>query len=282
MRRIATVLAMTLVVATAYGHDDFSNNGPDCDGRNFRWNDRAAFVEKQTIDASTLRSLELSVENAPVSVRGGSPAGYSIEVCKAAAIASDLPLIRVTFTGGQLEAQGPKGHEWQVAYMIRAPRGADINLTTENGPLAFRDVEGTISARATNGPLALNGVSGLVDAQSVNGPISVRGGSGTMKVRASNGPLSIHLSGSSWVGGTLDAATENGPVTLKLPRGYGSGVVVETNGRGPVSCKAEGCENATPAGADRWSNEPRRFELGRGAQAVHIETNNGPLTIKNE
>ena len=280
MRRIAAALAMTVLAVSAFGHDGF--DGPDCDGSSFRFNDRHAFVEKQTIDASTVRSLDLSVENAPVSVRGGNPSGYSIEVCKAAAVASDLPLIKVTFTGGQLEAQGPKGRDWTVAYMIRAPRGADIELSTTNGPLSIRDVEGKISARATNGPLALNGVSGSVDAQSVNGPISVRGGSGTMKVRASNGPLSIHLSGSSWVGGTLDAATENGPVTLKLPRGYGSGVVVETNGRGPVFCKAEGCENGTPAGAGRWSDEPRRFELGRGAQAVHVETNNGPLTIKNE
>jgi len=76
-----------------------------------------------------------------------------------------------------------------------------------------------------------------------NGPISIDGGSGNIKVRATNGPLSVDLDGRSF-NGTLDATTQNGPLTVRIPRGYNSGVVVESRGHGPVSCHAEGCGKA--------------------------------------
>jgi hypothetical protein len=112
-------------------------------------------------------------------------------------------------------------------------------------------------------------------------------------VQASNGPLSIQLDGNSWLGGTLDASTKNGPLSVKIPRGYNSGVVVESSGRGPLSCRAEGCEQwraATRRAADdddddygwRDNDRARRIELGNGRADVHLSTVNGPVTIKDE
>jgi hypothetical protein len=287
MRRFGIALILTLAAFSAMARS-LSIQGDDCTARNFNFDGDRAFVVKETIDGHGARSLKAAVDHAPLSVTGDSTGGYTIDVCKAARRAEDLSAIRVTFEGGELKTEGPEGrnHEWTVTYKIHAPKNGDLEVTTENGPLAIRDVGGKVVARTHNGPLSLTNLSGNVDASAQNGPISVDGGSGTMKVRASNGPLSVDLDGGSWTGGTLDATTKNGPLSLRIPRGYGSGVVVESRGRGPVSCRAEGCERSRRTWKDDddedWDDTPRTIELGSGAQAVRLSTVNGPITIKDE
>ena len=289
MRRLAIALALVIISTSgASAHENFSIHGEDCSARNFSWNDNQAFVAKESIDGRGLRSIKANVTHAPVSVIGDSAGGYSIDVCKAAARAEDLSAIRVTLDGDELRATGPDNSRWTVRYWIHVPRNAEVEIDAKNGPVSFRDVDGKVVARASNGPLSLKNVSGNIDATTTNGPISVQGGSGTMKVRASNGPLSVHLDGNSWLGGTLDASTKNGPLSVKIPRGYNSGVVVESSGRGPLSCRAEGCEQWRAVrndddDDDEWhSKRARRIELGNGRADVHLSTVNGPVTIKDE
>ena len=291
MRRFALALTMIITAAAAGAHENFEVNGDDCTSRNFRWNNRNSYVAKETIDGSTLRSIKANVTHAPVSVIGDSSRGYSIEVCKAAELAEDLDDIHVTLDGDELRATGPDGNRWTVLYRIHVPRGADVKVEAKNGPVSFRDVDGTIVAHSSNGPLSLTNVSGNVDATTKNGPISVTGGSGNVKLTASNGPLSVNLDGNSWLGGSLDASTKNGPLSVRIPRGYNSGVVVESSGRAPFSCRAEGC--AQWRAQQRRTNEDddddygydegsRRVELGSGRADVRLSTVNGPVTIKDE
>jgi hypothetical protein len=284
---LVLTLALTWVTSSASARG-LTIDGDDCTARNFNFDGDRAFVARETIDARGARSLKAAVDQAPLSVIGDSSGGYTIDVCKAARRAEDLDAIRVTFEGGELKTDGPerRNHEWTVTFRVHAPRNADLKVETENGPLAIRDVDGKLVARTHNGPLSLTNLSGDVDASAENGPIRIDGGSGTMKVRAANGPLSVDLGGQSWSGGLLDAATKNGPLSLRIPRGYGSGVVVESRGRGPLSCRAEGCERARRAwrdtGDDGWDDTPRTIELGSGAQTVRLSTVNGPVTIKDE
>jgi len=279
MRRLGLVLATALLATSAFGHDTtYISDGEQCSGRNVMFNDRPAYVQKETIDARGLRSLKVSVTNAPVSVVGGASA-YEITVCKAAEREQDLAAIQVRLNGNELEATGPDDHRWQASYFVRVPRGADLDLSAKNGPLSVRDVVGTVVARSHNGPLSLKNVDGTVDAETRNGPISVTGGSGTMKVTASNGPLSVKLDGPSW-NGTLDASTRNGPLSVRVPRNYASGVVVEAHGRGPISCNAEACNRRVVNIDEDYDDEPRRIELGSGPVNVRLSTVNGPVTVK--
>jgi hypothetical protein len=288
MRRLGIAFALALTATAAFAHDNLNVRGDDCTARNFNWDGEEAFVKQETINAGALRSFKAAVSHAPISVVGGNAGGYSVDVCKAAARPEDLDAIRVTLEGGELRATGPDGRRWFVRYKVRVPDGANIDIAADNGPISISDVNGTVVTRATNGPLSLRNLSGNVDATTKNGPISVRGGSGTMKVEATNGPLSVDLDGSSWRNGSLDASTRNGPLSLKIPRNYGSGVVVESNGRGPVSCKAEGCQRYRAQREDgdsrrhSWDDEPRRIELGTGTEAVRLSTVNGPITIKDD
>jgi hypothetical protein len=280
MRRIALALTLALTATTALAHDDFRSSAEECSPRHVRFGDDIrSFVKKEVIEPGNIRSLKVSVTNAPVSVEGGA-ASYSITVCKAAELASDLEAIRVTLEDGELKATGPDHRRWMVMYHLHVPRGADLDLSAKNGPLSIRDVEGTVVARSHNGPLSLRNIDGNVDAETQNGPVSISGGSGTMKVTASNGPLSVDLDGGSW-NGTLDASTRNGPLSVNVPRDYASGVVVEARGRGPISCRAEGCERFW-RNHDDDRNEPRRIELGSGPVNVRLSTVNGPVTVKDE
>ena len=279
MRRLAIALTVTLAATAAFA--DHRSSAEECSERNIRFGDEQTFVKKEVINASSLRSIKASVTNAPISFEGGNSAGYTITVCKAATSAALLDQIRVSLNGNELQADGPdegRKQRWTVMYHIRALRGADIDVNAENGPIAFRDIDGKVVARAQNGPLSLANVEGDIDATTNNGPINIDGGSGTMKVQASNGPLTVDLDGSSW-NGTLDASTKNGPLTVRVPRNFNSGVVIEAKGHGPISCRAADCDRGWRSDDD---GEPRRIELGNGPATVHLSTVNGPVTVKDE
>jgi hypothetical protein len=280
MRRLVMALAVVAGVAltgssAAAGEELGFRNDGECTERSVRFSDRNAFMRKEVINGGGLRSLKASVSNGPISVEGGSSAGYEITVCKAAEIESDLDAIQVRLSGNELVADGPDNGRWTVLYHIRTPPGADLELSAKNGPLSLRNVDGTIVVRSKNGPLSLTNVQGSVDAETKNGPITLSGGSGTMKLQAANGPLSIKLAGGSW-SGDLSASTKNGPLSVRVPRGYGSSVVVESRGRAPISCRAEGCERSWRGDDD---DDEKRIELGTGPANVHLSTVNGPVTI---
>lgn len=283
MRRLAIALTLTLAATAAFAHEeDGLSSAERCSQDNIRFGDERTYTKKEVINAASLRSLRASVTNAPISFEGGSSAGYQITVCKAATSPADLDQIRVSLNGNELVAEGPeegRKRRWTVMYHVRTPRGADIDVEAENGPVAIKEVDGTVVARAENGPLSLKDVEGTVDAQTSNGPISISGGSGTMKVKASNGPLTVKLDGSAW-NGSLDASTKNGPLSVKVPRNFGSGVVIEASGHGPISCRAEECERGGWRSND--DGEPRRIELGSGPTNVRLSTVNGPVTVRDE
>jgi len=286
MRRTTLAVAL-LLAANASAHDTFSGGGEQCSPQNYRFNDRPSVVERETIEGRGLRSIRTSVKNTPVTVIGDSPAGYSIEVCKAAALPQDLAAIRVRLDGDELRAEGPSHSRWAVMYRIHVPRGADVTVDAENGPVGFTGVNGKIVARSTNGPLSLNDVSGTTRATTTNGPITLRGSSGQMKLQARNGPLTIDLEGNGWEGGSLEASTENGPLSISVPRNYNSGVIVEASGRSPIICHSDACdqwrsEKRRGYGSEDDDDGPRRLELGRGAADVRISTANGPILIKED
>jgi DUF4097 and DUF4098 domain-containing protein YvlB len=275
MRRM--ILLLLLVPSALLAGDGFSTD--DCSERHIRFGDDRTFVREEVVDVGRLSSLRAVSEQSPVSVKGGS--AFAVTVCKAATSEALLDQIRVTLTDGVLRAEGPEGRDWSAGFRITAPDGAAVGVEARNGPVSVRDFEGSLNVRSQNGPLSLKNVGGEVDVVTSNGPISLEGGTGRMKLKASNGPLTIDLSGSGFGGGSLDAETSNGPLTLNLPRGYTSGVLVETGG-GPVSCRMAECERAGLSERDgTWGRHERRtIELGSGARAVRISTVNGPVTIR--
>src|SRR5262249_32097699 len=122
--------------------------------------------------------------------------------------------VRLELAKGVLRPIGPSEATpnawWSIEVKAWVPRASDLVLSTHNGPLAVRDVRGTMELRSENGPMSLVDLSGAVEA------------------RAQNGPLPVALAGSRWDGTGIDAEAQSGPLDLVLPSGYSARLVTGT------------------------------------------------------
>lgn len=241
----------------------------DCSGLHTRLHDEKPTVvsEERTLTTAEARVLRVhEIQNGGVQVRGWDKDVYSVTACKAAVGSGEevqrlLSQIKLSVQGGEVSVSGPASHDdWTVFLLIRTPKAADIELTTHNGPAGFYGVDGKITARATNGPITVRDCSGEADIAAVNGPVSFVGTGGKLRLHTENGPINISLNGPSWSGAGLVADAVNGPLSLRVPSGFQSSFVVESNGYTPVRCEASICSEARRT----WDDEHRRIEYGAG------------------
>ena len=294
MRRLLIPIAILALAVPAFaGHNRYGgghgfsvnidndyDDVTDCGQIHVTYDGRDVPMISEDIPVGGAHSLKINSDrNGGIQVSGGR--AFSVRACKASAF-SDARDIRVNLNGNEISADRGDDNNSVVYFLVSLPRGGSLDLSANNGPISIRSVDGNVTARAHNGPIAVKDSSGTLDINTQNGPISFAGDSGTVKLHATNGPISVKLAGSGWNGGSLDAATENGPLTLKLPRGYRSGVLVESDGHGPVTCRAEACRDVRRFDDNGDDERPRRIELGSGTRAVTLSTNNGPIAVKED
>ena len=236
--------------------------------------------EERTVSKAEAAALRVhEVENGGVQVQGWDKDVYSVTACKAAVggdAARLLSQIKLAVQGGEVSVSGPHGdrEDWTVYLLIRTPRSADIEVTAHNGPVSFYTVDGKVTTRATNGPISMKDCSGEANISAENGPISFSGTSGKLRLHTQNGPISVSL-GANWDGSELVADAVNGPLTLRVPSGFRSSFLVESNGHSPVSCHASICADARKT----WDDDHRRIEYGSGSPVIRLSTENGPISV---
>lgn len=254
----------------------------DCSDLDIWLNDEKPTIqsEEHTLtraEAPVLRVHE--VQNGGIQVHGWEKDTYSVTACKAA-VGGDaqqlLRQIKLSVQGGDVSVSGPSsGHsDWTVFLLIRTPRSADIEVSAHNGPVSFYSVDGKLTTRATNGPISMQDCSGEADISAENGPISFSGTSGKLRLHTENGPITVSL-GANWDGSELVADAVNGPMTLRVPSGFRSSFLVESNGHSPISCHASICSDARKT----WDDEHRRIEYGSGSPVIRLSTENGPISV---
>jgi hypothetical protein len=295
MRRVLPVLILALIAAAAvagsrkhhrYGHfscgvcvTPLSDDVTDCSDLRVILNDRDAVQVEEIVPVEGVRALTMRAPEAGgIYVHRSDNSRYTVKVCKAAEPGESLSDVRVRVSGDEVSASGPGSKQWIVNFIVGMPRGARADFGTSNGPIAIFGVDGTVTAHAENGPISLKDSIGTLRATAENGPIQLSGSAGDVTLRTDNGPISVELGESSWTG-RLDAHTDNGPVDLTLPRGYRSGVTVDTDGNSPVKCHAEDCRSGRVKFDDDDMHWPRHIDLGTGAKVVSVGTHNGPVSI---
>jgi DUF4097 and DUF4098 domain-containing protein YvlB len=267
-----------------HGHSTHWSHEPaaDCSDLDIRLNDERPTIvsEERTLtraEAPVLRVHE--VQNGGVQVHGWEKDTYSVTACKAA-VGGDaqrlLSQIKLSVQGGEVAVSAPSGqhNDWTVYLLIRTPRSADVEVTAHNGPVSFYGVDGKLKTRATNGPISMTDCSGEADISAENGPISFSGTSGKLRLHTQNGPITVSL-GQNWDGSELVADAVNGPLTLRVPSGFHSSFLVESNGHSPVSCHASICSDARKT----WDDDHRRIEYGSGSPVIRLSTENGPISV---
>jgi len=263
-------------------HDEWP--AASCSDLHIEFDGRDAVIqsEEKTITKGEAPTLRVQAEsNGGVQVQGWDQDTYSVTLCKAARPGSDadstLGQIKLTFSNGQLGIIGPNSHrEWSAHLLIKAPRAAAMDLNVHNGPMGLFKVQGNLKVHAVNGPVTVSGCKGEITVRAENGPISLQENSGKLDVQTQNGPLTVDLEGTAWTGAGMEAHANNGPVTLRVPSGYKSGVILESDGHGPFSCSASVCNE----GRKTWDDERKRVEFGSGPTMVHISTVNGPVSVQ--
>jgi len=233
-------------------------------------------------EASTLRIDNLV--NAGVQARGWDKDTYSVTACKFADRRDRDPKgllsqIKMSIDGGHVSVSGPShsDHEhWAVQLLVRTPRGANLEIKTQNGPASFSEVDGKINVRATNGPVSMSNCTGEADVASQNGPISISGKSGKLRLHTENGPISVALQSPNWTDGGLVADAVNGPVSLSVPTELNTSFLLESTGHSPITCNASVCKSARKTFDD---NDNRRLEYGSGTPVIRLSTVNGPVTV---
>lgn len=237
--------------------------------------------EERTITRGDAPTLRVAAEsNGSVQIQGWEGEAYAVTLCKAVEEGRDaealLGQIHLSFEGGQLGVVGPSSHDrWSGHLLIRAPKAASLEVEAKNEPLSVHDVNGQVKVRSQNGPVTISGCSGELDSTTQNGPLTLEGNSGKQMVRAQNGPVTVTLSGEGWNGGGLEAHATNGPIRLEIPSGYRSGVVLESEGRGPFECSGAVCSE----GRRTWDDEHKRMEFGTTPAVVRVSTVNGPVSV---
>lgn len=297
MRRPALALLVIFLAVPAFASWEGGHRGlsistdddvpiTDCSQIHIRYDGRAVPVLSESVPVGGLRTLKVSTpSNGGIHVTGSRGSAFAVTACKASAL-GDVHNLRVGVSGSEVSGSAEQRGD-VIYFIVLAPRGGELSLDTNNGPIAISGVDGSVTARAHNGPIALKDSTGDLDVRTQNGPIAFSGAAGRVKLHATNGPISIHLRGSGWDRGSLEAETENGPLSLKLPRYYHSGVSVDTDGNAPVACRAEGCAAALRAMSKNESDDddfrwPRHIDLGSGSRAVTLTTHNGPVAIKEQ
>jgi hypothetical protein len=224
----------------------------------------------------SLLSLRPS-RNGGVAVEGWDGSDIEVTACKSADEQSKLGRIRVSINGGDVTSDGPEDSGWTIHFLVHVPSGINLKAEAHNGPLSFKRVNGTVDAQTQNGPISVQDCTGNISTEAHNGPISVSGSSGKVKAEAQNGPVTIRLNDSEWKGEGLEASTHNGPISLRVPANYRSGVEVTSAGRSPFSCGMCKTEQRT------WEDDgTKRVHFGApGAPVVvRLSTTNGPVSIR--
>jgi hypothetical protein len=172
---------------------------------------------------------------------------------RARAIAADVELeLAKAILRPRAPFEATHNEWWSIEVKAWVPRKSDLVLSTQNGPLAVRDVRGRMELISENGPMSLVDLAGAVEA------------------RAENGPLHVSLAGSRWDGTGIDAEAQNGPLNLVLSPDYSARLVTGSI-TGPLAFDY--------AIQSRPDHEWISTTLGKGGPLVRVVTNSGPFHI---
>lgn len=257
----ALLLAAALTTTAAFAQEFRMS----CNDNN--WNDDRSFKECAIKDLTLPGRTQLNVDalrNGGIAVRGYDGADIKVRAkleawagtaAEAKTLLSRLQLATsgpvISATGGDNPLADHQGYA--VSFEMYVPRRIDVDLTSHNGPISLKGIEGRLRFKTHNGPLDVQDLAGDVEGSTHNGPIHAV------------------LSGNTWRGQKLDLSTYNGPLAVKLPPNY-SAQFESSRNWGPLSLNY-------PLTNKSGDKKQIVATLGSGGPLVRITTKNGPVSI---
>lgn len=217
--------------------------------------------EQREVALTGVKLLKIRAsEEGGVSIRGWDKPFARLVICKYAGAQTKaqaqraLESVTVPFAGGELTTQGPaidQTQVWWVNMILYVPKKAEVEVLSQNGGIAIRNMSGKVTARATNGG------------------ISIAQSSGDFRITTESGGVTLDR-----VTGKIQAATQNGPIALKVKDGKAPPALeARTERDGDIVCNLKACD------ASRGLRELKVLRIGTAVPAIRLVTVSAPIII---
>jgi DUF4097 and DUF4098 domain-containing protein YvlB len=158
---------------------------------------------------------------------------------------------------------------------LKVPPASSLSLTTSNGELVSKGVQGEITARSSNGQIEVDGARAKLDLETSNGEVKVDAIGAVVNARSTNGNVAFN---GSLAKGSHSLSTSNGGLRLALPSSTPFQFSAATS-NGTIQSSFSGLKTTSgKPGGNHWS-----ASMATGSDAdiqVHLETSNGTITIE--
>lgn len=160
---------------------------------------------------------------------------------------------------------------FNIHYYVQVPRETSLDLTTSNGGVRVRAVEGRVEASTTNGDVDVSAVRGSLHARTTNGEVRLARIEGSANASTTNGGVAVEMA-SLPERGAMQLGTTNGNIQLTLPREVHALMEAETtNGRVNI--------NYELATQGMITSKSIRGTIGGGGVRISLETTNGNIDV---
>ncbi len=236
---------------------DNDSAGDSCSDRMRTGFDFKSHVEDESTVALPNQPLQIKAQqNGGIQVTTWDQAGFSVKLCKQAASDSEsrareiLNETQISVKGSEVSVTGPKGgNDYSVAtvLLVKAPKGAVVNLSAHNGGISISDCSGEVS------------------------------------VTVQNGGLSVALP-ERWEGKGLEAHLQNGGLNISVPKNFSAGLEVSGSNYVHFACKASACDGAEQIAENGrrvlrigGANPQIRATTGNGGVTIHERDDQGSI-----
>jgi DUF4097 and DUF4098 domain-containing protein YvlB len=221
------------------------------------------FCEVRPVTIAAPATLDAETANGSITVTGSARRDVLIEarvvthgdtMDEAKNLAKE---VKILTEGGRVRADGPNSTDrrgWSVSFRIQAPARQNTSVSSSNGSVTLRSLEGTVRADTSNGSVHASELAGDV------------------RLTTSNGSLEVALSGTTWTGTGLEATTSNGSLRVDMPRDYSAHVSART-GNGSLNIDR-------PVTVSGRIGREIETDLGKGGPTLRFRTSNGSLNIR--
>ncbi|HJS72666.1 MAG TPA: DUF4097 family beta strand repeat-containing protein [Vicinamibacteria bacterium] len=178
---------------------------------------------EQTVDFTPGGIFTIENQNGGIEIGVGSEPNVRIEAEKEAKSEEALRDIEIVVEGSGDRVSVRTVHHSRrgsggVSYRILLPAEAQIEVSTANGGVFVRGIQGRVQAESVNGALEIEDIAGEIEAETTNGSIrasyqSLAGG--RHRFETTNGAVKVYLPADA--GGELDAETMNGSIDVEFP-----------------------------------------------------------------
>lgn len=258
-RRVLVLAASAAFAAGLAGAQDrdWCRDDGDWGGRH----ERHCEVRDYTLGAGARLSVDAR-PNGGIEVRGWDKNEIRLEAKVTAQADTEEEARRIVSevqieTAGTIRADGPRmerRRSWSVSFRLNVPRQANLSLTSMNGGISVRAIQGDLDLQTSNGGLSLDDVGGNV------------------KGRTTNGGIDLRLTGSEWHGEGVELRTSNGGVKVHVPSDYNAHLETgTTNG---------GIQVDFPVTLQGRLDRELSVDLGRGGAPIRVRTTNGGVSLR--